>query len=278
MGPGDRRHRLHAVRAGRDGEHGGKDLHNLQRFDDERCDQAHRRAHLPVGHVPCAGSVKSPLSAEYYFTIAKDTTPPQPNPIAWSKNPYATSSTTISMTAKIAKDPSGVEYYFHNMTISGHDSGWQTSRTYTDTGLKPGKTYEYEVKTRDMSPSHNKGKYSLPRLAKTLSAATHGTMTKSVETGAILNKDALQTAAASPALTTSQAANDAALAQPFLSSSASASSPAAGIASPAYSVAPALMTALSMTADTTRQWSIRAFAVRTAVDEAIREFAVALRG
>ena len=139
----------------------------------------------------CTGSAMSPLSAMYHFTIAPDATPPQPNPIGWSKFPHATSSTTISMTAKIASDPSGVQYYFHNMTVSGHDSGWQTSRTYTDTRLLPGTTYKYEVKTRDLSPNHNKGKYSTPRLAKTLSAAAHGTMAKRVGTGAILNEDAL---------------------------------------------------------------------------------------
>ena len=239
---------------------------------------------LTAGHYGwymCAfdGSDWSPQSKEYYFTIASDTTPPTPNPIAWSKNPYATSSTSITMTAKIAKDPSSVEYYFHNMTISGHDSGWQTSRTYTDTGLTPGKKYEYEVKTRDMSPNRNKGKYSTPRWATTLSAATHGTMAKSVGTDAIVNKDALQTAVASPTATTSQAANanDAALTQSFLSSSAAVSAPAARIARPANSAVPALMAALSKTANATQQSSMRTLVVRTPVDEAIRELTTKLR-
>ena len=119
--------------------------------------------------------------------------PPAPNPSQWATPPHATSATSISMTAKTAKAAaaSGVQYYFHNMTIAGHDSGWQTSPTYVDTGLSPGTAYRYEVKTRDKSPNHNMGNYSAPESATTPSGATHGTMAKSIGTSAVLNKDAI---------------------------------------------------------------------------------------
>ena len=38
---------------------------------------------------------------------------------------------------------------------SGNDSGWQSSRTYTDTGLTPGETYSYAVRARDTSSANN---------------------------------------------------------------------------------------------------------------------------
>ena len=166
--------------------------------------------------------------------------PPAPNPSQWATLAYPTSATSISMTAKTAKAAaaaSGVQYYFHNMTIAGHDSGWQASPTYVDTGLSPGTKYKYEVKTRDKSLNHNMGNYSTPKSATTLPAATHGTMAKSVGAGTILNKDALQTAVAMPALTTSRSGQRQRRgpAQFSLSSSASASASTAGIGSPTNS-------------------------------------------
>ena len=55
--------------------------------------------------------------------------------------PMRASSTSISMTATTATDPSGgVQYYFDETTGNpgGTDSGWQTSSSYTDTGLTCG--------------------------------------------------------------------------------------------------------------------------------------------
>jgi hypothetical protein len=61
------------------------------------------------------------------------------------------------MTAAAASDPAGVEYRFVNLTVTNgsHDSGWQASRTYTDTGLAPLTTYLYQVRARDKSPAAN---------------------------------------------------------------------------------------------------------------------------
>jgi hypothetical protein len=54
------------------------------------------------------------------------------------------------MTADTATDPEGgaVEYRFTN-TTAGTDSGWQSSPTFTDTGLDPGTLYDYTVEARD---------------------------------------------------------------------------------------------------------------------------------
>jgi len=57
--------------------------------------------------------------------------------MTWLTEPYATGSSSISMTATTADDVSGVEYYFENVTIPDHNSGWQDSPTYTDTSLEP---------------------------------------------------------------------------------------------------------------------------------------------
>jgi len=69
--------------------------------------------------------------------VVPDTTPPTPNPSTWATPPAAAGSTAISMTATTAADPSGVQYFFHCLTTGGHDSGWQASATYQDTGCRP---------------------------------------------------------------------------------------------------------------------------------------------
>ena len=102
-----------------------------------------------------------------------DTTPPTPNPSTWATGPYATGTTSISMTATTASDPSGVQYFFHCLTSGGHDSGWQASATYVDTGLSPNTTYTYQVVTRDNSPSQNQGSYSASAAATTQQVANN---------------------------------------------------------------------------------------------------------
>jgi len=97
------------------------------------------------------------------FTIGAvpdDNTPPTPNPMTWSSVPASTSSTTVTMTATTATDTSGVEYFFRNVTISDHNSGWQDSTSWVDTGLEPNTTYTYQVKARDKSSNHNETAYS----------------------------------------------------------------------------------------------------------------------
>ena len=84
-----------------------------------------------------------------------DTTPPSPDP-TWAIVPQATGATSIAMTATTVTDVSGVEYYFTcTAGGGGHDSGWQDSTSYEDTGLVPETTYTYTVTARDKSASQN---------------------------------------------------------------------------------------------------------------------------
>jgi len=55
----------------------------------------------------------------------------------------------MTATTATSTDGSGIEYYFGNTTIVGHDSGWQSSSTYTDTGLSALTQYSYRVKARN---------------------------------------------------------------------------------------------------------------------------------
>ncbi|MBN2136784.1 MAG: tandem-95 repeat protein [Sedimentisphaerales bacterium] len=84
-----------------------------------------------------------------------DTEPPLPDPMTWSSVPQATGASSISMTATAASDASGVEYYFECLTAGGHDSDWQDSPTYEDTGLTADIEYTYRVQARDKSPQQN---------------------------------------------------------------------------------------------------------------------------
>jgi len=109
-------------------------------------------------------------STSYFVTIPPaDITPPSPNPNMWAALPWAAGDSSIRMTAFPASDPSGVEYYFDEISGNpgGTDSGWQDSNTYEDTGLLWDTTYTYQVKTRDKSPYQNESGYSEPHSAKT---------------------------------------------------------------------------------------------------------------
>ena len=97
-----------------------------------------------------------------------DTDPPIPNTMTWDIPPHATGNTSISMTATIATDPSGVEYYFACFSGDGHDSNWQDSPYYEDIGLLPKTTYSYVVLARDKSPNHNETIWSEEASASTM--------------------------------------------------------------------------------------------------------------
>jgi hypothetical protein len=71
------------------------------------------------------------------------------------------------MTASVATDESGVEYYFNNTTDPTHDSGWQMTAVYTDTDLDPETQYTYKVKARDTSHYQNETDWSLATSATT---------------------------------------------------------------------------------------------------------------
>lgn len=84
--------------------------------------------------------------------FGSDADPPTPDPATWASVPSATSSSSITMTATTGSDASGpVEYFFDETSGNpgGTDSAWQTSPTYTDSGLSAATTYTYTVQMRD---------------------------------------------------------------------------------------------------------------------------------
>ena len=87
-----------------------------------------------------------------------DSTPPAPAPYIESIGPN--SPTSISMTATVSYDDSGIEYFFENTSVDGHDSDWQDDPNYTDVGLDPNTEYSYRVKARDKSPAQNETGWS----------------------------------------------------------------------------------------------------------------------
>jgi hypothetical protein len=99
-----------------------------------------------------------------------DANPPTPNPASFAAPPHAVDTSAISMTATTGSDASGpVEYLFSCLTAGGHGSGWQTSPSYTDTGLELATEYTYTVTMRDaVSPTPNIGTASAGARATTL--------------------------------------------------------------------------------------------------------------
>jgi len=96
--------------------------------------------------------------------LVRDTTPPEPNPALWESDPFMDGS-AVGMLAKQAFDAWGgpVEYYFDCRYGDGHDSGWQSERSYVDGGLTVGLEYGYRVKARDARG--NETKWSQTRFA-----------------------------------------------------------------------------------------------------------------
>jgi parallel beta-helix repeat protein len=87
------------------------------------------------------------MFVDCWLTIAV----PYPNPAQWAVEPHAVSITSVSMTVQTAYDSwiGNVEYSFDCITPGGHDSGWVSSTSYTDSGLTPDTIYGYRVKARN---------------------------------------------------------------------------------------------------------------------------------
>jgi hypothetical protein len=109
----------------------------------------------------------SPIDCQLYrldvsvFDTTADISPPTPNPAEWSSEPTPASTTSITMTAEPASDPSGVQYLF----ASGGGSPlstWQASNVFTKSGLQTNFPYSFKVKARDLSPQQNETAYSTP--------------------------------------------------------------------------------------------------------------------
>lgn len=114
-------------------------------------------------------------------TGGPDTNPPTPNPMTWASVPTATGDSSITMTATLANDPSGVEYRFTRYAADGttllYTSPWQDSREYTDTGLNSNTTYNYTVQARDKASTPNEGSPSTPVASATTDAVDNAAPT-----------------------------------------------------------------------------------------------------
>jgi hypothetical protein len=113
-----------------------------------------------------AGNETEPSPVRYAIAgggggVPGDTTAPTPNPMQFAVNPFAVSSTSVSMEAVVASDASTpVQYYFDETSGNpgGNDSGWIGTTIYTDSGLDPNTQYCYRVRARDARG--NVGNYS----------------------------------------------------------------------------------------------------------------------
>ncbi len=127
--------------------------------------------------TPNAEDVGLPANPTVLYTWA----PLMPEPGTFDSPPTANSSSAITMTAlpgEVAFGFTGgtVEYLFTE--TSGNpgatDSAWQTSRSYTDTGLQAGTTYSYTVSIRAGTLATSA---SAPASATTPAASFAGTIT-----------------------------------------------------------------------------------------------------
>ena len=103
------------------------------------------------------GAAGADLSDHPAVWATMDLQAPSPDSLTWTSSPTSTSAGTITMEAAPASDPYEVEYYFSNTTVTdgSHDSGWQSSPSYIDSGLSEGVSYSYTVMARDKSANAN---------------------------------------------------------------------------------------------------------------------------
>lgn len=83
-----------------------------------------------------------------------DETAPTPNPMTWSQEPAAISYDAIAMTASTAVDDISAVQYNFQCTVGGSgcsSSGWQSSTSYTATGLTPSTSYTFHVTAKDQA-------------------------------------------------------------------------------------------------------------------------------
>jgi len=121
--------------------------------------------------TPNVGTASSGANA----TTDEETDAPTPNPATFASAPSADSSSAISMTATTGSDQTGpVEYYFDETSgeNGGTSSSWQTSASYTDSGLDASTQYTYTVQMRDSATTPNVGTVSSPANATTNGGST----------------------------------------------------------------------------------------------------------
>jgi glucuronoarabinoxylan endo-1,4-beta-xylanase len=122
-----------------------------------------------MGSVGSTDTLAANSINTYVGTIVDDTTPPTPDPMTWALEPTETGPSSIEMTATTATDTESppVQYYFECTTDGSKSSDWQTSATYSPSGLSPSTLYSFRVRARDSYTTPNVTEWS-----STLSATT----------------------------------------------------------------------------------------------------------
>lgn len=127
----------------------------------------------------------SPGITTTVWTDFPDTTPPSPDPMTWSIQPAAASTTNITMTASTATDTEHppCSYYFTELTghTGGTSSGWVANTFYNDTGLSANTQYGYKVKAGDSYTPRNETADSTTVYKYTLINAPTGVVTSNVQ-------------------------------------------------------------------------------------------------
>ncbi len=105
-----------------------------------------------------------------------DYSPPQPNPLSWEVAPVIMGHNSIMMEAVEATDENGVEYHFECIGGPCHNSKWQESPIYVDTGIYNPNLCTYRVRAIDNSPrrAYNITHWSVPGSAVAHVAPTIG--------------------------------------------------------------------------------------------------------
>ena len=88
-------------------------------------------------------------------TLREDLSGPDPSPMTWEIEPYASTPSTIYMAATAATDDSGVEYQFTCTSNPEYTSQWQDDRVYEIADVPQGH-YTFTVQARDKSIYQNK--------------------------------------------------------------------------------------------------------------------------
>ena len=107
-------------------------------------------------------SVETAVGATAALSTTNDATAPTPNPSTFSSAPAPASASSVSMTGSTATDAAGstpVNYSFAfsacgaNGGTGGTSSSWQSSASYTDSGLQPNQCYGYTTQSKDAASS-----------------------------------------------------------------------------------------------------------------------------
>ena len=98
-------------------------------------------------------TIQQDLSDHNAVWASLDLRGPSPDVLQWASSQVEAGREAITKTAATASDPNAVEYHFANTTITDqtHDSGWQSSPLYQDSGLDAATSYSYTVRARDKS-------------------------------------------------------------------------------------------------------------------------------